>query len=114
MCGIAGVWDSDGQRVDEERLRAVAHSIRHRGPDDAGWYTSDGVGLVNVRLAILDVTDAAHQPMASDDGRFVLVYNGELYNFRELRTELEALGHRFRSSGDTEVVLRAFIEWGPD
>jgi asparagine synthase (glutamine-hydrolysing) len=113
MCGIAGVWDPDGVRVEEERLRAVARSIRHRGPDDAGSYTSDGVGLVAVRLAVLDVTDAAHQPMASDDGRHVLVYNGELYNFRELKAELEALGHQFRSRGDTEVVLRAFVEWGP-
>jgi asparagine synthase (glutamine-hydrolysing) len=113
MCGIAGIFDRHARGVSEHVLQEMARSIRHRGPDDEGWYAAPRVGLANVRLAILDVTDAGHQPMATEDGRFVIVYNGELYNFRELERELEDLGHAFRSRCDTEVVLYAFQEWGP-
>jgi asparagine synthase (glutamine-hydrolysing) len=114
VCGIAGILDLRERPVTVEELRAMAASIRHRGPDDSGVWARGHVGLANARLAILDLSPAGHQPMVGDDGRYVLAYNGELYNFRELAAELEAEGHRFRSRGDTEVVLRAFEEWGPD
>jgi asparagine synthase (glutamine-hydrolysing) len=112
MCGIAGILDLRGERVLQGEIDAMAVSIAHRGPDDRGTHVRGPVGLANNRLAILDVSDAGHQPMASEDGRYVLVYNGELYNFRELARELDARGHAFRSRGDTEVVLRAWEEWG--
>ena len=112
MCGIAGVLDLRGEAVPQRELEAMADSISHRGPDDSGTFARGPVGLVNNRLAILDVSDAGHQPMSTDDGRYVLVYNGELYNFRELGRELESRGHVLRSRGDTEVVLRAWQEWG--
>jgi len=86
--------------------------LAHRGPDGEGVYISGSLGLGHRRLAMLDLTAASAQPMASPDGRHVLVYNGELYNFRALRAELEALGHRFASTGDTEVVLQALRQWG--
>ena len=113
MCGIAGILDLRGESVPPRELDAMLASITHRGPDDSGTFARGSIGLVNNRLAILDISDAAHQPMSTDDGRYVLVYNGELYNFRELAHELEARGHVFRSRGDTEVVLRAWQEWGP-
>ena len=88
--------------------------LAHRGPDDAGLFVDPPVVLGNRRLSILDLSSAGHQPMASEDGRFWITYNGEIYNYKELAQELRALRHRFRSSGDTEVLLRAFVEWGPD
>ncbi len=113
MCGIAGILDLRGEPVAQSEIDAMAASIAHRGPDDRGTFVRGPVGLASDRLAILDVSDAGHQPMTSEDGRYVLVYNGELYNFRELAPELEARGRSFRSRGDTEVVLRACEEWGP-
>jgi asparagine synthase (glutamine-hydrolysing) len=112
MCGIAGILDLTGRPVSEEDVGRMIASIQHRGPDDLGVWTCGGVGLANARLAILDLSDAGHQPMVSDDGRYVLVYNGELYNYRELAGELRAGGTRVRSRSDTEVVLRAFEVWG--
>ena len=121
MCGICGfvgrVPLTDGDREAGRRMNDL---IRHRGPDGPGEAEiAAGSGeqklegwLGHRRLKILDLTEAAHQPMASDDGAVQLLYNGEVYNFRELRRELEAAGHRFRSTGDTEVVLRAYEEWG--
>jgi len=91
----------------------MAGSIRHRGPDDSGIYADGTVGLANVRLAVIDTSAAGHQPMSSQDGRYVIVYNGELYNYRELAAELEESGYSFDSRTDTEVVLRAFERWGP-
>jgi asparagine synthase (glutamine-hydrolysing) len=86
--------------------------LAHRGPNDEGVFTDGPAGLGHRRLAIIDLTSAGHQPMASSDGQYVISYNGEVYNFRELRVELEALGRRFRSRTDTEVVLEAWAEWG--
>jgi asparagine synthase (glutamine-hydrolysing) len=93
----------------------MANRIVHRGPDDRGYYfdSEHRVAFAHNRLSIIDLSAAGHQPMSSEDGLFVLSYNGELYNFLELRTELEGLGHRFTSNSDTEVLLRSFIEWGP-
>jgi asparagine synthase (glutamine-hydrolysing) len=112
MCGVAGILSHDGSRVEESELQLMAAAIRHRGPDDDGCFVGEGIGLAAVRLAIIDVSAAGHQPMVSSDGRHVLVYNGELYNFRELRRELEDAGRRFQSRTDTEVVLQALEEWG--
>ena len=111
MCGIAGVLALDGAPVDPVRLQAMADALAHRGPDGEGVYTDGPLGLANRRLAIIDLSPAGNQPMETPDGRFVITYNGEVYNFRELRTELQALGHQFRSRTDTEVVLAAFRQW---
>ena len=111
MCGIAGIFDRRGRAVPLDVLERMSRTIAHRGPDDDGHFAAEEIGLANRRLAILDLSPAGHQPMRSGD--LVLVYNGELYNFRELAAELEAKGHRFASRADTEVVLRAFEEWGP-
>lgn len=93
----------------------MADALSHRGPDDRGYYVdpAHGAALAHNRLSIIDLSTAGHQPMLSEDGNVVLVYNGELYNFRELRKELEGLGHNFCSRTDSEVLLRSFIEWGP-
>src|SRR5947209_7235726 len=112
MCGIAGIVDRPGGRVDRSTIDAMIAEIKHRGPDDSGVWAGDNVALGNVRLAILDLSDAGHQPMRDETADVTLVYNGELYNFRELRAELERAGHHFRSHSDTEVVLRSYVEWG--
>jgi asparagine synthase (glutamine-hydrolysing) len=112
MCGFAGLVATRSGAVDPQRVARMGATIAHRGPDDDGQWCEGRVGLAFRRLAILDLSPAGHQPMLSDDGQLVLVFNGEIYNYRELRGELEALGHRFRSSGDTEVLLRAYQQWG--
>ena len=114
MCGLAGMLRIDGHPADRETVRRMTEMIRHRGPDDSGEYFSGPVGLGFRRLSILDLTPSGHQPMSTPDGRLTIVFNGEIYNYRELRTELEAAGHAFRSTGDTEVLLRAYEQWGTD
>jgi len=111
MCGVAGVLQQEGT-VSDIILRNMATTIAHRGPDDEGVYVDGPIGLVHRRLAIIDLTPAGHQPMVTGDGRYVLTYNGEIYNYQELRFELERLGHCFWSRTDSEVILRAYIEWG--
>ena len=114
MCGIAGIYHLDTAKpVDPARLRAMLHPMSHRGPDGSGEWTAPGVGLAHLRLSIIDIAGSP-QPMASDDEVVTLTYNGEIYNFRELRAELEDRGHRFRTSGDTEVIIAAWRQWGPD
>lgn len=112
MCGIVGIFHRDGRPASPVSLRAMTDLIAHRGPDGEGHYRDGPVGLGHRRLAIIDLTDAARQPMATRDGRYVLTYNGEIYNFQELKAELSARGHLFHSSGDSEVLLTAFLEWG--
>jgi asparagine synthase (glutamine-hydrolysing) len=112
VCGIAGVLERSGSPVAPELLQRMGDVIAHRGPDGEGKHAEGPVGLVNRRLAIIDPTPAGAMPMASDDGRYWITYNGEVYNFAELRSELEAAGHRFRSHTDTEVVLNAYAAWG--
>lgn len=107
MCGINGF-----NFTDEESVRTMNKTIRHRGPDDDGVFVSDGISLGNVRLSIIDLSPAGHMPMATPDGRFTITYNGEIYNFSELRQELEAAGIAFRSHSDTEVVLHLFAREG--
>ncbi len=112
MCGIAGLVHTDAAAVSPVALQRMTDAIAHRGPDGQGHWIEGNVGLGHRRLAIIDLTPAAHQPMVNADHRYVLSYNGEIYNFRELRTELEALGYWFRSNSDTEVVLNALAAWG--
>lgn len=113
MCGIFGQFSFGRGPVDPSVITAMSQSIRHRGPDATGQHADDTVVLGNCRLAILDLTAASNQPLHSEDGRVVIVQNGEIYNYVELREELERSGARFRTSGDTEVLLRAFEVWGP-
>lgn len=101
-----------GQQADRRVVQRMTSSLVHRGPDDGAIHTLGSVGLGFRRLAILDLSDAANQPMVSDDGKLILVFNGEIFNYVELRAELQALGHQFKSSGDTEVLLHAYLEWG--
>ena len=112
MCGIAGVANLGGEPVSSALVEGMTALIAHRGPDGEGVYTDGPVGLGHKRLAIIDLTDAGSQPMANETGDVVLDYNGEIYNFQQLRVELEALGHVFQSHTDSEVVVHAYEEWG--
>ena len=114
MCGVTGVIDLNDEGISPSLLQSMTDAISHRGPDGEGHWIEANVGLGHRRLSILDLGPAGHQPMLSADERFVLSYNGEIYNFRELRSTLHSLGYRFRSSSDSEVVLNAFAEWGTD
>ena len=114
MCGIAGIVDLTGTReLDAGLLRRMTDALTHRGPDESGVHQAPGVGLGHRRLSIIDLA-SGQQPMASDDRRCWLTYNGEIYNFRELRGELEDAGHVFHTRSDTEVLLRGWLEWGED
>ncbi len=112
MCGIAGVLNGNGEPVSSKIIKNMTDAISHRGPDGEGCWIEANVGLGHRRLSIIDLSPAGHQPMISVEHRFILSYNGEIYNFRELRIELEAKGYWFRSKTDSEVVLNAFSEWG--
>ena len=114
MCGIAGIVHLDGAPVSSGVLKQMTDAIAHRGPDGEGQWIEGNVGLGHRRLAIIDLSSAGHQPMFSGDTRYVLSYNGEVYNYLELRTELETLGYCFRSNTDSEVVLYSLVEWGTD
>jgi asparagine synthase (glutamine-hydrolysing) len=114
MCGIAGLIHRDGQPVSPAVLQRMTDAVAHRGPDGEGHWIEGPVGLGHRRLAIIDLSPAGQQPMVSADHRYVLSYNGEIYNFRELKAELEALGYWFRSRTDSEVVLYALAAWGAD
>jgi asparagine synthase (glutamine-hydrolysing) len=128
VCGLFGIVDSPPGLLDQARVERLFALLHHRGPDDRGWLTlgqsetrtgshSEGLAgdvvLLHTRLSILDLSAAGHQPMSTPDGRFHLSFNGEIYNYVELRRELESLGHRFVSGSDTEVLLAAYAEWGP-
>ena len=114
MCGICGVLQTKGEPVSPIVLKCMTDSIAHRGPDGEGSFIDGSLGLGHRRLAIIDLSPAGHQPMATEDNRFIISYNGEVYNFAELRVELEALGYRFHSRTDSEVVLKSFAQWGRD
>jgi asparagine synthase (glutamine-hydrolysing) len=111
MCGIVGAV---GLRAEPARAHVILDSIRHRGPDAAGHTFRNGVWLGSRRLKVLDLRDDANQPMGDEATGTALVYNGEIYNYVELRSALERAGHRFETTGDTEVVLRGYLEWGDD
>tara|TARA_B100001123_G_scaffold305220_1_gene340968 strand:- start:171 stop:2099 length:1929 start_codon:yes stop_codon:yes gene_type:complete len=113
MCGIAGTLDMKlGATTDPRVVERMTETLRHRGPDDGGTWTDGGVGLGSRRLAVIDLSPRARQPIANEDGQVRVVFNGELYNFLELRTELESKGHRFRSGTDTEVIVHLYEEEG--
>jgi asparagine synthase (glutamine-hydrolysing) len=112
VCGIAGLIHLSGRAICDSDLNQVLAKLAHRGPDGSSTWTHENVGFGHCRLAVLDLTSAGEQPMVSPDGRYVLNYNGEIYNFTELRSELENVGWSFKSTSDTEVVLYSLIEWG--
>jgi len=111
MCGICGIVNFNSEPVGEHRIRLMMKAMKHRGPDDEGLFLDKNTGLGFVRLSIIDLSPAGHQPMISADGRFVIVFNGEIYNYIELREEL-ADRYYFKSKTDTEVLLNAYREWG--
>jgi asparagine synthase (glutamine-hydrolysing) len=128
VCGLFGIVNPSPGLLDAQRVRHLFQLLDHRGPDDRGWLALDrkqartgsdpddlagDVVLLHTRLSILDLSSAGHQPMSTRDGRYHLSYNGEIYNYVELRRELESLGHRFGSGTDTEVLLAAYAQWGP-
>src|SRR2546421_5981864 len=113
MCGIAGIVRSDGAQIDRDLLARMNDAIRHRGPDDDGFYFSDGVGLAMRRLSIIDLK-GGHQPIPNSDRTAWIVFNGEIYNYRELRKQLEACGHQFYTDSDTEAIVHAYDEYGTD
>ena len=118
MCGLVAIlaYQGDAPPVSQSELEGISYAMRARGPDGAGqWISKDGrVGMAHRRLAIIDLGDGAAQPMVSEDGRYRIVYNGEIYNFRDLRRDLEAKGHVFTTQSDTEVLLRLYMDKGPD
>lgn len=114
MCGIAGIIELGGDAVSPPILQRMTDAIAHRGPDGEGHWIEGPVGFGHRRLAIIDLSPGGHQPMISADHRYVITYNGEIYNFRELRAELQAAGYWFRSQSDTEVLLHALAHWGTD
>src|SRR5436853_816923 len=114
MCGIAGVLYADPERPPEPAvLRAMGAALAHRGPDAEGFWDEPGVGLVHRRLSIIDLSGGG-QPLANEDGSVWVVFNGEIYNFQELRDGLEARGHRFRTHSDTEVLVHLYEEHGEE
>lgn len=112
MCGIAGIVNLDGEPVSPPVLREMTKAIEHRGPDGEGHWIEGNVGLGHRRLSIIDLSEAGKQPMQTSDGRWLISYNGEIYNYRELRADLSAKGYIFRSRTDTEVLLHVLAEWG--
>ena len=113
MCGISGIFDRAGTPVDKELLERMTMAIRHRGPDGEGYFVDGGFGIGHRRLSIIDV-EGGSQPISNEDGTLQVVFNGEIYNYIELREELLAFGHRFRTLSDTEVIVHAYEQWGND
>ena len=116
MCGIVGLWNLDGEPVSLDTLECFTDSLSHRGPDGNGFYIDSeaNLGLGHRRLAIIDTSEGGRQPMSFGDGRYWITFNGEMYNFLELKVELEQFGYRFKSDSDTEVILAAYHYWGED
>src|SRR5262245_34852729 len=112
MCGIAGQVRGDGGRIAPELLQRMCAAIEHRGPDARGEFSADGVALGIQRLRVIDLA-TGDQPIANEDGTVVVVLNGEIYNYQELRSRLEAKGHRFATKGDTETIVHLYEEHGP-
>src|SRR5262245_23601433 len=111
MCGIVGRLNLDGAPVDERQIKTMCDRIAHRGPDDEGQFVAGPVGLGMRRLSIIDLA-GGHQPMQTVDAALTIVFNGEIYNYPDLRRKLEARGHQFRTSSDTESILHAYREFG--
>lgn len=114
MCGICGIYNKQNHSPEEKRLVDMRDVMMNRGPDDAGLFIEPGIGLGHRRLSIVDLTETGHQPMHTPDGRYTIVYNGEIYNFPELKKELEQRGILFHSTSDTEVILQGYAVWGTE
>jgi asparagine synthase (glutamine-hydrolysing) len=114
MCGIAGIINLNGEAVSFLNLKKMTDAIIHRGPDGEGHWIEKNIGIGHRRLAIIDLSPAGHQPMVSLDNRYVITFNGEIYNFREIKKELQTYGYKFTSKTDSEVVLNALAYWGKD
>jgi asparagine synthase (glutamine-hydrolysing) len=114
MCGIAGILRFDGRAVRPDEISAMTDSIRHRGPDDHGGFVDRGVGIGMRRLSIIDLSPSGHQPLFNEDGSVAVVFNGEIYNHRDLRSRLVASGHHLRGTSDTEVIVHGYEEFGID
>src|SRR5262245_14633552 len=114
MCGIAGLVRFDNQAADPLVVKRMTDAIAHRGPDGEGFHVSGPVGLGHRRLAIIDLSTAANQPLSNEDGSVLVIYNGEIYNFQSIRAELLARGHHFKSRTDSEVIVHAYEEWGTE
>src|SRR5215471_16792560 len=115
MCGICGIFDAEGRGAAEEPLiRHMATTLAHRGPDNDGFYVSLHCLLGHRRLKIIDLSPLGQQPMTNEDGSLWVCFNGEVYNYLELRPELLRRGHQFRSQSDTEVILHLYEEYGED
>ncbi len=114
MCGIAGIFVTKASAPADisATIGRMVNSIEHRGPDDQGTWVGSGIALGHARLSIIDLTTAGHQPMPNEDGSLQIVFNGEIYNFVELRAELSELGYHFKSHTDTEVILNGYHCWG--
>src|SRR5690606_26837308 len=112
MCGICGVVNFQGRPVEQDTIGRMVAQLRHRGPDDEGVFVDASVGIGHTRLSILDLSSDGHQPMIFDD--VIISYNGEVYNFQEIREDLVREGYKFTSNSDTEVILKAYHKWGID
>src|SRR5262245_33731370 len=114
MCGIFGVWNWNGAPVVLDDVIDARDTLEHRGPDDAGHYISGSVALAHRRLSIVDLSPAGRMPMSNETGDVWATFNGEIYNYQELRGRLIALGHQFRSQTDSETIIHAYEQWGTD
>ena len=114
MCGIVGIYRLDNQKINKKELEYFRNSLEHRGPDDKGLFISEDqqIGLGHTRTSILDLSESGKQPMSFSNNRYHITFNGEIYNFIELKNELISLGYVFKSETDTEVILAAYAEWG--
>ena len=112
MCGIAGLVKKDGTKVFAGEIKAMTDALIHRGPDDEGNYMRGNIGLGHRRLSIIDLSEKGRQPMESHDGKYVIVFNGEIYNYQQIRKELKSKGYRFISNCDTEVIVNGYLEYG--
>src|SRR5262245_25760027 len=111
MCGICGIFDLEGKPINRDILARMTREIQHRGPDGEGEWVDGEIGLGHRRLSIIDVAGGG-QPIGNEDGSLQVVFNGEIYNFVELREELEKAGHQFKTRSDTEVIVHAYEQWG--
>ncbi|MBM3212277.1 asparagine synthetase B, partial [Candidatus Poribacteria bacterium] len=114
MCGIAGIYYLNNKAVSQVIIKNMCDTMRYRGPDDEGYFFDNNLALGHRRLSIIDLSSAGHQPMSDDNKSIWIVYNGEVYNFVELRNELINKGYSFKTGTDTEVIIKAYQEWGDD
>ena len=114
MCGVLGIFNLDKKPINIRTVKSMAEKIAHRGPDDSGFFFDDNIALAHKRLAILDVSKKGAQPMSSKNNKWVIIFNGCIYNFRELKKELKSKGHKFFSNSDTEVIVEGLDEFGID